>query len=168
MSTGELADPREFAVSTVGAQSVTAVAQMLLQRNVPVTALAAVRHSDPAADGYDIRLTAEVSEAGAEMLVKRLNRLLDVVKVTRIEPAVSHRRRAVVVQVDAGAATRTDVLGLAAAFGAEVLEVTGSSVTLELLAPPARVDELLGLLAPFGITRIADAGTLALPRRRKH
>ena len=166
MSTSQLVSHREFAVTTVGARSMTAVAHLLLQRGVPVTEMAAVRQSDPDQDGFDIRLAAELSAADAELLVKRLNRLIDVVKVARLEPAVCHRRRAVIVQVDAGEAKRAGVLELASVFGAEVVELTSASVTLELLAAPERVDELLDLLAPFGIARLADAGTLALPRRR--
>ena len=165
MTTSQLATHREFAVTTVGARSVSAVAHLLLQRGVPVTELAAVRQADPH-DGFDIRLTAELSAPDAELLVKRLNRLIDVVKVARLEPAGCHRRRGVIVQVDAAESTRAGVLELAAVFGADVLELTRSSVTLELFASPERVDELLDLLTPFGIARLADAGTLALPRRR--
>jgi acetolactate synthase-1/3 small subunit len=166
VSAGQSATHREFAVTTVGARSVSAVAHLLLQRGVPVTEMAAVRQADPLQDGFDIRLAAELSPTDAELLVKRLNRLIDVVKVARLEPAVCHRRRGVIVQVEAGETTRAGVLELASVFGADVLELTGASVTLELFASPERVDELLDLLAPFGIARLADAGTLALPRRR--
>lgn len=158
---------QEFTITTIGPRSLSALLQTLLQRQVDVIELAATRRPDDDGEGYEVRLTADLAEAEDQMLVKRVNRLLDVVKVVQLDSGASHRRRAIIVQVDTDEKGLSGVLALASVFDAKVLELTNASVTLEHVASPDRVDDLLDLLHPLGVIRLADAGTLAMPRGRR-
>ena len=73
---------REFAIISVGPRAVSSVVTMLVQRRVEFLDLHAVKHCVDGSEHWEIRVAAEVSGADEEtMLVKRLNRLIDVVKV---------------------------------------------------------------------------------------
>ncbi|MGH9043396.1 MAG: acetolactate synthase small subunit, partial [Acidimicrobiales bacterium] len=50
------------------------------------------------------------------------------------------------------------------AFGGQVLAVGDDRLTVMLAERPERVDELEGLLAPYGIVEVQRSGRVALPR----
>jgi acetolactate synthase-1/3 small subunit len=114
---------------------------------------------------YRIHLVADVADpVAAELLHKRLDRIVGVVKTVRLETADSHSRQAVLIRVQADAATRGQIVDLARAFGADVVEVGAMTVSLFFGGDPVRVDELLALLAPFGVREHVCTSTVSLRR----
>jgi len=77
--------------------------------------------------------------SNGELLVKRLNRLVDVVKTIHVDVSDSHQRRAVIVQVEA----------------------RGNE------PPPQRVDEPLAVLPDHQVLDLADTGVLTMRRGRR-
>ena len=156
---------KEFAATGLGPRVLNSVAMIVLQRQVDCVQLHSAKRHTASGEIFEIRLSVDLPDGDdGSMLVKRLNRLVDVVKVVRFDPAASHRQRAILVQVEADERQRGSVVELAGVYGAKVLELTRGTVTLQYCAAPERVTELMDLLAPFGVVRLADAGTLTLPR----
>lgn len=77
-------------IRTARADSLRAVVGLLASRQVDVRALAATRSDGPGPDGFDIRLTVHLPEpGGAELLGRRLDRLVDVIEVEHITDAAA-------------------------------------------------------------------------------
>lgn len=141
------------------------VVSMLTQRHVRVRALSAVLGGGESR----LHIDAEVDgERGEELLLKRLNRIVGVLKVTVNDSTSAHLITSTVVVVDAASNdSRTHVLELARALGAEVLEIAESSVALSLAATPAKRREFLSVLETFGIAELAEGGPVAVHRVRR-
>ncbi|GAB2458931.1 acetolactate synthase small subunit [Jatrophihabitans fulvus] len=102
------------------------------------------------------------AERDIELLLKQLNRVVGVARTVHVTERLAHRRRLVLVRVRADDAHRGQVLDVARAFGAEILEVCPTSMSVALTADPRRVADFLDVLAPFGVTECIDGGTTAL------
>jgi len=110
-------------------------------------------------------LTLQVDTPGGveiEFVIKQLTRIVNVVRIVELTNEYAHRRKLIMVKVDANANVRGEVLDIARAFGAEVVEVTLSTVTLQFASVPPRITEFLVVLGPYSIRELVDSGTIAL------
>ncbi|GAA3536160.1 acetolactate synthase small subunit [Nocardioides daeguensis] len=151
-----------YVLHLASTDAVRSVVQLLAARQVEVVTLSVAADADGTAT---LHLTATLPDlASGELLVKRLNRLIDVVKTVEVSAARFHEREAVLVRVEAEATTRRLVLDVADAFGADVVEVKRHSLTLGLFAEPRRVRDFLTVLADHPISELVGSGVLPVRR----
>lgn len=150
-------------VTTRGEASLSAVVQTLLARRADVVSLTAARADR--SNGLRIHVVANLASAqSASLLVKQIDRNIDVLTTERATCDEFHLRRGVIARARADQRRRGGVLDLARAVGAEVVELTASTITLALFAAPDRVDRLLGLLRTFEVDELVDTGAVAIRR----
>jgi len=114
-----------------------------------------------------------------EHALKQLNRQIGIVKAVELNADSAHQRKLVLVKVTADPAprpvpiegdrrrprgTRTQVLELAAVFNADVIEISTSTITVQIAATSERVAEFLAVLEPLGIREVRDSGQVAILR----
>lgn len=151
-----------YLVHLASADALRSVVQLLAARQVEVVSLSV---ASDAGGSATLHLTAQFPDpASGELLVKRLNRLVDVVKTVEVSAARFHERQAVLVRVEAEATTRRLVLDVADAFGAHLVEMKRHSLTLGLFAEPRRVRDFLTVLADHPISELVDSGVLPVRR----
>lgn len=114
-----------------------------------------------------ITITAEGAEATVEQIEKQLNKLIDVIKVKRLEPETLVARELMLLKLTAPAQKRGEIDELAKLCGAEVAELTRDTMTLSLTDVPERIDRLVDLARPYGIRELVRTGTVALERGAK-
>ena len=114
-----------------------------------------------------ITITAEGAEATVEQIEKQLNKLIDVIKVKRLEPETLVARELMLLKLTAPAQKRGEIDELARLCGAEVAELTRDTMTLSLTDVPERIDRLVDLARPYGIRELVRTGTVALERGAK-
>ena len=107
-------------------------------------------------------LVLDEDEAGVEQVTKQLHKLIDVIRVSDITRDDAVERELVLVKVYAEGPRRMELLQLSEIFQARVLDVTDSSVTLEITGEPTRVEAALRLLRSFGIQELARTGVVAI------
>ena len=110
-----------------------------------------------------ITIVVDVESAPLEQISKQLNKLINVVRITELDPAESVERELMLATVGVAPGLRAAVLGLVESAGATVLDETGEHVTVSLVDDPARVDAFEELLAPHGILTVQRTGRVALP-----
>ena len=93
---------------------------------------------------------------------KQLNKQIDVIKVRVLSADDAVRREAALIKVKAGADARGQITDIAAIMKANIIDLSPSTATLEIIDTPERVRQLLDLLAPYGISEMARTGTVAL------
>ncbi|KAL2915621.1 Bifunctional acetohydroxyacid reductoisomerase [Polyrhizophydium stewartii] len=94
-----------------------------------------------------------------------LEREILLAKVSTVPPellAAAARRDSAAAGTDA--LERQAISGLAALFGAKIVDVTLEAVTVELSAKPRRIDAFVALLRPYGIVEAARSGAMAMAR----
>lgn len=114
-----------------------------------------------------ITIVVRGDEWVVEQAFKQLNRLIDVIKVTDLTDEDVVERELLLVRVAAGADLRADVARVAEIFRAGIVDVSASTLTLELTGRSGKLDAFMELLAPYGIQKLYRTGTLAMPRAPK-
>ena len=120
----------------------------------------------PTQDAEVSRITIVVlgDDAHIEQLVQQLYKLICVQKVQVMQPKNAVERQLLLVKVRAGLAEREGLMRLVDIFKAKVLDVTKSSMILQITGDNDKIAAILGLLEDYGITELVRTGVVALER----
>ncbi len=138
------------------------VAGMFARRGYNIYSLAVAPTDD---DRFSrITVVVDVETAPLEQIVKQLNKLINVIKISELDPRDSIERELMVITVKATYETRGQVIDLASVFEANIIDVGHHEITLSLDEHPERLDDLAELLRSFGIVDLQRTGRVALPK----
>ena len=112
------------------------------------------------------RMTIAVSgdDAAIEQITKQLSKLVDVIAVRELQSDSCIRREIMLVKVNATEQTRAAVLEIAGIFRSHIIDVSPTTISLEVTGDIEKLDGLLLLLRPHGIMELARTGLVALER----
>ena len=99
-----------------------------------------------------------------EQVEKQLNKLIDVIRVKTIRPGELISREMLLIKVMVGTKQRSEVADIAKIMGADVIDISGSTLTLQLADTSERLDLLEELVRPYGIREMARTGVVALEK----
>ncbi len=105
-----------------------------------------------------------VDELPLEQVTKQLNKLVNVIKIVELDPAIAVRRELLLIKVRADATVRSQVLETVELFRAKVVDVSPESLTIEATGTAEKLDALLRMLEPFGIREMVQSGMVAIGR----
>ena len=113
-----------------------------------------------------VRITIGVddSEVGVEHLVEQLRKIIDVKQVTNLSAQEAITRELALIKVNASGSQVQEVLTHGQRFGAQRVDGTEETVTLEIVGSAENIEQLLEVLKPYGIREIARSGSVALSR----
>jgi acetolactate synthase-1/3 small subunit len=109
-------------------------------------------------------IVVSVEELPLEQVTKQLNKLVNVLKIVELEPALSVQRELLLLKVRADADTRSHVLETVALFRAKVVDVAVDAVTVEATGTTDKLEALIKVLEPFGIRELVQSGLVAVAR----
>ncbi|MDR1387418.1 MAG: acetolactate synthase small subunit [Propionibacteriaceae bacterium] len=117
-------------------------------------------------DGYSRITLVAVTESPeqVEQIVKQLNKLVEVIRITEMEKGNAVRRELVLVKVKADPANRGEIVQLAEMFRGHVIDVSADSLTIEATGGYGKLRALLDLLEPYGVRELVQSGSVALGR----
>ena len=124
----------------------------------------------PTEQGDLARMTITVNgdEKVIEQVIKQLNKLIDVVKVSRLDPASIVSREMALVKVHTSdARARSDIINYANIFRARVVDVSPETMMVEITGDSDKINAFLDLMKPFGVREMARTGITALSRGKK-
>jgi len=102
------------------------------------------------------------SNAMVEQVRKQLDKLIDVVRVSDISAEKITTRELALIKVKANSAIRSEIIEIADIFRANIVDVTGDSLMIEITGDEEKIDSMLQLLKGFGIKEIARTGRIAM------
>lgn len=102
-----------------------------------------------------------------EQIIKQLRKLINVVKVQDLTSGDYVDREMIFVRVKATAAKRAEVLRIADIFRGKVVDVARDNITLEVSGAQGKIEAVLELLTPLGITEFIRTGAIAIPRGKQ-
>jgi acetolactate synthase-1/3 small subunit len=138
------------------------VAGLFARRGYNIFSLAVAPTED---DDYSrITIVVDISATPLEQIVKQLFKLIDVVRITELDPKKSVERELMVVTVRADGENRGQVVELANIFEAKVLAVGADAMTISLDGNPEKLDDFEDLLKGYGIVESQRTGRVALPK----
>ena len=143
------------------------VAALFARRGFNIVSLAVAPTDDEAFSR--ITIVVDLQETSVEQLTKQLFKLVNVVKITELDPANSVERELALVSVRCAppggpGPSRGEVGDLVRVFGGTVVDVGQEALTVMLASQPAVLDDFEELLRPYGIIDIQRTGRVALPK----
>jgi len=110
-------------------------------------------------------ITVSESEQTTEQVIKQLNKLVEVIKVSRLDASNMVAREMALVKVHiANPAARSDIVQYANIFRSRIVDVSSDSMTVEVTGDSSKIDAFIDLMKGFGIKEIARTGITALAR----
>lgn len=103
-----------------------------------------------------------------EQVNKQLNKLIDVIKIRTLEPNDSLSRELALIKVNATASTRSEIIQIVEIFRAKIVDVSKSTLTVEISGGTEKVAALEDMLKQFGIKEIVRTGTISIERGNKY
>lgn len=138
------------------------VSGLFARRGFNIESLAVAPTND---DNFSrITFVVDVESAPLEQVVKQLDKLINVVEITELDPGHSVERELMLVTVRVNGTGRSPILDLVRIFEAKVLNVGHDQMMLSLSGSPARIDDFEDLLKPYGIEELQRTGRVALPK----
>ena len=95
---------------------------------------------------------------------KQLGKLVEVVEIEKLEPDDSVYRELVLIKVDANADQRTNINSIVDIFRAHIIDVSPTSLIIEVTGNTRKVNQLLTMLNGFNVTEIARTGLVGMHR----
>jgi acetolactate synthase-1/3 small subunit len=144
------------------------VASLFSRRGFNIFSLAVAPTDD--ARFSRITIVVDVESAPLEQIVKQLDKLINVVRITELAPEEAVERELLLVTVgvgpDAGTGSdrRGEVSALVSSFGATLVDEGTDEITVMLAGTPTNIDEFENLVRPYGIIELQRTGLVALPK----
>ncbi|WP_322628669.1 acetolactate synthase small subunit [Halothiobacillus sp.] len=99
-----------------------------------------------------------------EQIIKQLNKLIDVVKVQDMVDAPHIERELMLIKVQAVETSREEVYRLAEIFRGQIIDVSESSYTIQMIGPGHKLDAFLAALGSISVVEIVRSGALGIAR----
>ena len=139
------------------------VAGLFSRRGFNIDSLAVGVTKDPAISRMTIVVDGD--EHIVEQVEKQLNKVIPVIKVKNLSTAGDFLSCELnLIKVSANAQQRTELLQLANLFDARVVDVSPTTMTLRFAGNPAKGDNLMTLLHPYGVKEGGRTGTIAIEK----
>jgi len=135
-------------------------AALFARRGFNIESLAVGEIEDPSISRMTI--VVEGDERVIEQVDKQLNKQIDVIKVKQLAAETSTRRELALIKVRASAKTRAEIIDIASIMKSTIVDLSPSTLTIEICDRPERVRQLLCMLEPYGIAEMARTGMVAL------
>lgn len=114
-----------------------------------------------------LTIVVDASEYHIEQITKQLHKLVQVLKVLRLDDDHTVARSLLMVKVNADNSNRPQVVDAANIFRARVVDVAPESVIIEATGTPSKLRAFLDVMETFGIRELAQSGLVALNRGPK-
>ena len=138
------------------------VSGLFRRRNYNIESLS-VGHSETAGIS---RMTIVVhgDDRIVDQVARQLEKLVNVTRVQNVSSQPTVVRELALIKVNATVESRSGIIQLVDIFGAEVLDVSLTTLTIELTGTEDQIESFVNLLRPFGIKELARTGQVAMLR----
>ena len=114
-----------------------------------------------------LTIVVDATEYAIEQITKQLHKLVQVIKVWRLENDSMIARQLLLVKVATTNQNRPQVVDAANIFRAHIVDVSPESVVIEATGSPEKLKAFLELMETFGIKELVRSGNVALSRGPK-
>jgi acetolactate synthase-1/3 small subunit len=138
------------------------VAGMFSRRAFNISSLAVGPTADERVSRMTIVLDGESTPVG--QVTNQLDKLVRVLKVVELHRGSAVERELALIKVRADPGRRSELLEVAQVFEASVVDMSPSTLILEAVSSPGKLDALLAMLDSYGTCEIVRTGRIALGR----
>lgn len=111
-----------------------------------------------------ITVVADGDEYVAEQIKKQLNKLIPVLEVKILKESSYISRELALIKVKSNTGSRIEIMKIAEFMDAKVIDVSVSTITLQIADTVDKLETLTNLLKPYGIKEMVRTGTVAIEK----
>jgi acetolactate synthase-1/3 small subunit len=111
-----------------------------------------------------ITLRVDCDVHSLEQITKQAHKLVNVLRVSELEPGDGVERELALVTVSAPPAKRIELMALADHFGARVADLGADALVFEVTGSPDQLDAFEELVRPHGVRELVRTGRIATRR----
>jgi len=134
-------------------------------RGYNIESLCVAETTDPLVSRITIVTIANT--AGVEQIEKQLNKLINVIKIRKLEESESVQREMALICVRAKPENRAEILRTVDIFRCKVVDAGQTHYAIEVTGDEGKLGAIVNLLKPMGIKKIARTGIIALNRETR-
>lgn len=138
------------------------VVALFSRRGYNIDSLSVGETEDPKTSRITIVVTGD--RQIVEQIIRQVEKLVDVRKVYEMAPGRSLQRELVLVKLRSDADTRSQITDIAEIFKAKIIDVTPTTMTMQLTGSLDKLEAFLSLAEPYGIVELVRTGITALER----
>ena len=111
-----------------------------------------------------ITVSLHGDERVMDQIQKQVAKLVDVLDVVELMPDKSVYRELCFIKVEVDAGTRSEIFNIAGVFRANIIDVTLTSITIEMTGDQDKIEAFVELMKPYGILEIVRTGLTGIAR----
>jgi acetolactate synthase I/III small subunit len=111
-----------------------------------------------------ITIVVDVESAPLEQVTKQLFKLINVVKISELDPSSAVERELMLATLKAEPAARGQVIELVNVFEGRIIDVGHDEITVMLAGRPDKLDDFEALMGAYEIVELQRTGRVALPK----
>ncbi len=143
----------------------TRVAGLFSRRGFNIESLAVGVTEDP--DTSRMTIVVSGDDHVLEQVMKQLNKLIDVIRVSDISSDEAVHRELALIKVGVDSSTRAEVMQIVDVFRAKIVDVGARSLVIEATGDESKINAIEQLLRQFGIKEMVRTGKIAMNRGAK-
>lgn len=139
------------------------ISGLFSRRGFNIDSLAVGTTEDPKLSRMTIVVDGE--EHSVEQVTKQLHKLINVIKISELDPKESVERELALFKVNAAAGRRNEIISIADIFRSKIVDVSSNTVTIEATGTSDKIQAIEELLKSYGIIEIVRTGKISISRK---
>ncbi|MFZ3147547.1 MAG: acetolactate synthase small subunit [Methanothrix sp.] len=140
----------------------TRIAGLFSRRSFNIDSLSVGATDNP--DYSRMTMTVEGDRDVLEQVIKQLSKLINVIRVSELEPGESVERELAIIKVSADKESRNEIMQIVNIFRAKIIDISHRSMIIEVTGDEEKIDAIVQLLRQFGIKEMARTGKVSMVR----
>ncbi len=140
----------------------TRIAGLFSRRSFNIDSLSVGATDNP--EYSRMTITVQGDRDVLEQVIKQLSKLINVIRVSELDPSESLERELAVIKVSVDRENRSEIMQIVNIFRARIIDVSQRSMIIEVTGDEEKVDAIIQLLRQFGIKELARTGKVSMIR----
>ena len=138
------------------------ISSMFRRRGYNISSLAVGKSESAGMSRMTFVVEGDISTV--EMVVKNLQKLVEVIRVSNVGGINDVSRELALVRVKADVSSRNEIMQIVGIFRAKIVDIAQGSLIVEVTGDEDIVDSLVELLEGFGVQEVMRTGTISMER----
>src|SRR5688500_6420409 len=113
-----------------------------------------------------VTITLDGASHPIDQVTKQLHKLVNVIKIRDLEPDATVAREMALFRVNAAVENRAEIMQFAEIFGADIVDVSRRTLTIEVTGTQDKIDSFERTTRPHGLIEMARPGEVAITKSR--
>jgi acetolactate synthase-1/3 small subunit len=140
----------------------TRIAGLFSRRSFNIDSLSVGATDNP--DYSRMTISVQGDRDVLEQVIKQLSKLINVIRVSELDPTESVERELALIKVSADKQSRGEIMQIVNIFRARIIDVSHRSMIIEVTGDEEKIDAITQMLRQFGIKELVRTGKISMIR----